>query len=151
MKHLLKFILAASILSLTACSEKTETTENTTNTDTLASDTAIQIPTVDSITAANDMSDKLIEPAKTEVLTLLSGRSGEDATHIEFTNAKGDTLYSWNVPENTVQWDETEWGQEINKKNCNVKYSVTYEIKKLYHEPSASWETCMVISAMSKK
>lgn len=151
MNHILKLMLAAGILSLTACTQKTETTNNTSTTDTLTTDTLTPINASDTTTAPNDMSDKLIEPAKTEVLTLLSGRSGEDATHIEFTNAQGDTLYSWNVPENTVQWDETEWGQEINKKYCNQQYSVTYEIKKLYHDPSAAWETCMVISAMTKK
>jgi len=85
---------------------------------------------------------------KTEVMTLISGNSNEDAGKVVFKDEKGNERLAWTVPDNVVEWDESDIGSNINDHFLNKKYTITYEMKKEFSEPAQLWETRMVISAM---
>ena len=97
--------------------------------------------------------DKLSEAKKAvipviEVMTLISGASSEDGATIEFKDKDGVSWYSGLLPQGVVEWEQTEWSAEIKPNFLNKKYTITYELKKVFNEPANVWDTRIEISHM---
>lgn len=130
-------IIAIHASLLIGCGQKSTQQE--------ASSDSVKVEITDT---ANNFKGEESGGVKTEVMTLISGNSNEDAGKVVFKDEKGHERLAWTVPDNVVEWDESDIGSNINDHFLNKKYTITYEMKKEFSEPAQLWETRMVISAM---
>lgn len=102
----------------------------------------------------SNVSTSVNEPIKaaveqTEEFTLISGSCHEDGCTFIFKNSQNKEIISSSIPDNILEFDETEDGGNIVKdKYLNKKYFITYKMEVVHHEASDSDNKEMIILKM---
>lgn len=86
----------------------------------------------------------------TEEFTLISGGCHEDGCTFVFKNGQQKEIISSSIPDNILEFDETEeGGTTVKDKYLNKKYSITYKMGTVHHEASDSDNEEMIISKIN--